>query len=160
MLDMDGTLLDLAFDNYVWRDLVPRRYAAANGMTKVFAMIEMQHDGYRRVIRYLPHPADDRLMTVVSDCLGGYLDDDGRIDFLCRHDHRFHGRVVDGIERRDRIAVIPGFGEHGTEANECHPFLLQPGEGCDELFNGRGKATRCNIRYIRAAINTGRRDER
>ncbi len=33
MLDMDGTLLDLAFDNYVWRDLVPRRYAAANGMT-------------------------------------------------------------------------------------------------------------------------------
>lgn len=33
MLDMDGTLLDLAFDNYVWRDLVPRRYAAANGLT-------------------------------------------------------------------------------------------------------------------------------
>lgn len=33
MLDMDGTLLDLAFDNYVWRDLVPRRYAAANGMS-------------------------------------------------------------------------------------------------------------------------------
>ncbi len=27
MLDMDGTILDLAFDNYVWRDLVPRRYA-------------------------------------------------------------------------------------------------------------------------------------
>jgi len=33
MLDMDGTILDLAFDNYVWKDLVPRRYAAANGMT-------------------------------------------------------------------------------------------------------------------------------
>lgn len=33
MLDMDGTLLDLAFDNYVWRDLVPRRYAAAKGMS-------------------------------------------------------------------------------------------------------------------------------
>ena len=30
MLDMDGTILDLAFDNYVWRDLMPRRYAAAN----------------------------------------------------------------------------------------------------------------------------------
>lgn len=30
MLDMDGTILDLAFDNYIWRDLVPRRYAAAN----------------------------------------------------------------------------------------------------------------------------------
>ncbi len=33
MLDMDGTILDLAFDNYIWLDLVPRRYAAANGMS-------------------------------------------------------------------------------------------------------------------------------
>lgn len=27
LLDMDGTLLDLAFDNYFWRELVPRVYA-------------------------------------------------------------------------------------------------------------------------------------
>ena len=33
MLDMDGTLLDLAFDNYMWRDLVPRHYAAVNDMS-------------------------------------------------------------------------------------------------------------------------------
>lgn len=33
MLDMDGTILDLAYDNYIWLDLVPRRYAAANGIT-------------------------------------------------------------------------------------------------------------------------------
>ena len=33
MLDMDGTVLDLAFDNYIWKDLVPRRYAAANGLS-------------------------------------------------------------------------------------------------------------------------------
>ncbi len=33
MLDMDGTILDLAFDNYVWRDLVPRRYAAHMNLT-------------------------------------------------------------------------------------------------------------------------------
>ncbi len=32
MLDMDGTLLDLAFDNYMWKELVPRRYAVANDM--------------------------------------------------------------------------------------------------------------------------------
>ena len=32
MLDMDGTLLDLAFDNYVWKELVPRRFAMANNM--------------------------------------------------------------------------------------------------------------------------------
>jgi putative hydrolase of the HAD superfamily len=33
MLDMDGTLLDLAFDNYMWKELVPRRYAVENDMT-------------------------------------------------------------------------------------------------------------------------------
>ena len=33
MLDMDGTLLDLAFDNYMWEELVPRRYAEKNGMS-------------------------------------------------------------------------------------------------------------------------------
>ena len=33
MLDMDGTLLDLAFDNYMWKELVPRRYAVENDMS-------------------------------------------------------------------------------------------------------------------------------
>jgi putative hydrolase of the HAD superfamily len=32
MLDMDGTLLDLAFDNYMWKELVPRRYAVENDL--------------------------------------------------------------------------------------------------------------------------------
>jgi HAD superfamily hydrolase (TIGR01509 family) len=33
ILDMDGTILDLAFDNYFWRELVPTRYAEKNGLT-------------------------------------------------------------------------------------------------------------------------------
>ena len=33
MLDMDGTVLDLAYDNYVWKELVPERYAEAKGMS-------------------------------------------------------------------------------------------------------------------------------
>ncbi len=32
MLDMDGTLLDLAFDNYMWKELIPRRYAVENDL--------------------------------------------------------------------------------------------------------------------------------
>jgi putative hydrolase of the HAD superfamily len=31
-LDMDGTLLDLHFDNHFWLEYVPRRYAEARGM--------------------------------------------------------------------------------------------------------------------------------
>ena len=32
LLDMDGTLLDLRFDNWFWLELIPSRYAAANGL--------------------------------------------------------------------------------------------------------------------------------
>jgi putative hydrolase of the HAD superfamily len=31
-LDMDGTLLDLHFDDYFWREHVPKRYAEKNGL--------------------------------------------------------------------------------------------------------------------------------
>ena len=34
LLDMDGTLLDLRFDNWFWGTLVPDRYAAANGISE------------------------------------------------------------------------------------------------------------------------------
>src|SRR5271163_4450099 len=33
LLDMDGTLLDLRFDNWFWQELIPDRYAAAHGLT-------------------------------------------------------------------------------------------------------------------------------
>ncbi|HRD66756.1 MAG TPA: GMP/IMP nucleotidase [Candidatus Competibacter sp.] len=32
LLDMDGTLLDLRFDNHFWRDLIPERYADRHGL--------------------------------------------------------------------------------------------------------------------------------
>lgn len=33
LLDMDGTLLDLRFDNYFWLEVVPHRYAQRHGLT-------------------------------------------------------------------------------------------------------------------------------
>ncbi len=33
LLDMDGTLLDLHFDNFFWRQHVPRRYAELHGLS-------------------------------------------------------------------------------------------------------------------------------
>lgn len=37
LLDMDGTLLDLHFDNYFWQIHLPRRYAQACGLAEVDA---------------------------------------------------------------------------------------------------------------------------
>ncbi len=40
-LDMDGTLLDLHFDNHFWREHVPRRYAEKQGIGKAEATEEL-----------------------------------------------------------------------------------------------------------------------
>lgn len=41
ILDMDGTILDLAYDNYFWRELIPERYAAARGLSRQQAREEL-----------------------------------------------------------------------------------------------------------------------
>ena len=41
LLDMDGTLLDLRFDNYFWGELVPARYAARRGFPLPAARTEL-----------------------------------------------------------------------------------------------------------------------
>jgi putative hydrolase of the HAD superfamily len=42
LLDMDGTLLDLRFDNWFWQDLIPERYAALRGMHPFEARAELE----------------------------------------------------------------------------------------------------------------------
>jgi putative hydrolase of the HAD superfamily len=39
---MDGTLLDLHFDNYFWTELIPRRYGEARGMAVHEAQAELR----------------------------------------------------------------------------------------------------------------------
>jgi len=41
LLDMDGTLLDLHFDNHFWQQHVPLRYAEARGMAQAEAREEL-----------------------------------------------------------------------------------------------------------------------
>jgi HAD superfamily hydrolase (TIGR01509 family) len=43
LLDLDGTLLDQAYDNHIWRDLVPQRFAVARGLDL--------HDAYSEIAR-------------------------------------------------------------------------------------------------------------
>ena len=41
MLDMDGTLLDLAFDNFMWLEHIPREYARKNKISQEAAKEEL-----------------------------------------------------------------------------------------------------------------------
>jgi 5'-nucleotidase len=40
-LDLDGTLLDQAYDNHIWRDLVPQRFAVAHALDTNAAYAEI-----------------------------------------------------------------------------------------------------------------------
>lgn len=42
LLDMDGTLLDLNFDNHFWKKFVPSRYAELHGMSLAAATAELE----------------------------------------------------------------------------------------------------------------------
>lgn len=41
LLDMDGTLLDLSFDNYFWLELVPSRFAQRHGLAEDVARVQL-----------------------------------------------------------------------------------------------------------------------
>ncbi|MCF5024743.1 GMP/IMP nucleotidase [Pseudomonas lurida] len=42
LLDMDGTLLDLHFDNHFWMEHLPQRYADLHGVSRTMAEMELQ----------------------------------------------------------------------------------------------------------------------
>lgn len=42
LVDMDGTVLDLAYDNHFWRELVPRHYGALHGLAPEQAWERLQ----------------------------------------------------------------------------------------------------------------------
>jgi 5'-nucleotidase len=53
LLDMDGTLLDLRFDNWFWANLVPEHYARARGLSVAQARAELA-PLFTRVAHTLP----------------------------------------------------------------------------------------------------------
>jgi len=54
LLDMDGTLLDLRFDNWFWGTLVPGRYAAAHGLSEAqaHALLDVKFKSVAHTLRW------------------------------------------------------------------------------------------------------------
>ena len=82
MLDMDGTVLDLAFDNFIWRTLVPEHYAAKHKLTPEQALHELLgwlRETQGRLEWYCLDHWSERLDL---DVLQLHRDHDHRIDYL------------------------------------------------------------------------------
>jgi len=84
LLDMDGTLLDLAFDNYFWRELVPGCFARQRNITE---------DAARARIFELYQSREGTLDWYCLDFWSSHLELDIR---ALKH------------QVRDRIAYLPG----------------------------------------------------
>ncbi len=70
LLDMDGTILDLSFDNYFWRELVPLRYAEKNGLTLKHAR-EVLQPKFEAVQHTLPWYCTDHWSEVTGLDMAG-----------------------------------------------------------------------------------------
>jgi putative hydrolase of the HAD superfamily len=84
LLDMDGTVLDLAFDTHFWSSALPRQYAQAQGITLDQALLRLE-----------PH----------------FSGLQGRLEWYCLdHWSRLTGLNVAQLKAdlRARIAVLPG----------------------------------------------------
>ncbi len=84
MLDMDGTVLDLAFDNFMWLHHVPERFAAQNDMD--------------------PGEARERLYAKFREM-------QGRLEWYCLdHWSELLGLDIAGLHREQnhRISYLPG----------------------------------------------------
>ncbi len=65
LLDMDGTILDLAFDNYFWGQLVPQRYADARGLSLEQAYAELKPQ-FRAIEHTLPWYCTDHWSRITG----------------------------------------------------------------------------------------------
>lgn len=95
LLDMDGTLLDLAFDNVFWQEQLPRHYAETHGLALAAAQAHL-----------VPLFARWR----------------GRLEWYCvDHWSRELGLDVAALKRRyaDHIAILPGIERFLARAREA-----------------------------------------
>ena len=86
LVDMDGTLLDLSFDNLFWREIVPQRYARTHGMTVAAAR------------ETLAPRFDAKVGTLEWYCLDHWTRDLGMDMKTLKHEHRAHIRFLPGAE--------------------------------------------------------------
>ncbi len=109
-LDLDGTLLDQAYDNHIWRDLVPQRFAVAHGLD--------MHAAYAEIARRFGALRG----TLDWYCVEHWSRDLG-IDIGALHrEVRSHVAWLPGA--RDFLAHLRGAGKRLLLLTNSHPIAL------------------------------------
>jgi 5'-nucleotidase len=85
LVDMDGTLLDLSFDNLFWREIVPQRYASLRGISVPAAQAA------------LAPRFDAKVGTLEWYCLDHWTRDLGLDLKKLKREHREHIRFLPGV---------------------------------------------------------------
>lgn len=133
LLDMDGTLLDLRFDNWFWQELVPIRYAAARGVTPREArdILKPKFDGARGTLNWycIDHWSSELGLDIAEMkrlSLGqvGYLP--GALDFLRTLGSMGKRRVLVTNAHPVTLAIKAervGLVAHFDACYSTHPFM-------------------------------------
>ena len=125
LVDMDGTLLDLAFDNFFWRELVPRRYADLNGMS-------VQAAEQALAPRFAA-----KIGTLEWYCLDHWEHDLGMDLKALKREHREHIRFLPGAQAF--LAAVRARGKRVSIVTNAHrdTFAVKAEHlGLDRLVDG------------------------
>jgi HAD superfamily hydrolase (TIGR01509 family) len=106
LVDMDGTLLDLHFDNLFWREIVPQRYARLRGMTVAAAQDS------------LAPRFEAKVGTLEWYCLDHWTRDLGMDLKTLKHEHRAHIRFLAGAQ--DFLASVRARGKRLVVVTNAH----------------------------------------
>jgi HAD superfamily hydrolase (TIGR01509 family) len=125
LVDMDGTLLDLSFDNLFWREIVPQRYAHQRGLS------------LREARQVLAPRFEAKEGTLEWYCLDHWTRDLGMDLKALKHEHRAHIRFLPGAE--DFLARVRARGKRLVVVTNAHrdTFAVKAERtGIDRLVDG------------------------
>ncbi len=125
LVDMDGTLLDLSFDNVFWREIVPRRYALLRGLS-------VSHAEQELAPRF-----EAKVGTLEWYCLEYWTRDLGMDLKSLKHEHREQIRFLPGAQ--EFLARVRARGKRLCIVTNAHrdTFDVKAGHtGIDRLVDG------------------------
>jgi putative hydrolase of the HAD superfamily len=109
-LDMDGTVLDLRFDNFFWLEEVPRRYAVRHGLDpqSALARLHTELDAVRGTLAWycIDHWSERLALDVME----------------LKREHRARIRCLPGA--LEFVAAVRGLGKRVLLTTNAHPATL------------------------------------